>query len=106
MKEKDFRKDCLLTDSSVLARQTAARGLPVIYYERPGADPVYEADYTVQSLDELDELFFQRVYETALWASLVHRGDGAVENTGRVRKKMWKNCWQLFTDAEAGALAL
>ena len=37
MKEKDFRKDCLLTDSPVLARQTAARGLPVIYYERPGA---------------------------------------------------------------------
>ena len=63
MKEKDFRKDCLLTDSPVLARQTAARGLPVIYYERPGADPVYEADYTVQSLDDLDELFFQRVYE-------------------------------------------
>ena len=63
MKEKDFRKDCLLTDSPVLARQTAARGLPVIYYERPGAEPVYEADYTVQSLDDLDEFFFQRVYE-------------------------------------------
>ena len=54
MKEKDFRKDCLLTDSPVLARQTAARGLPVIYYECPGAEPVYEADYTVQSLDDLD----------------------------------------------------
>ena len=58
MKEKDFRKDCLLTDSSVLARQTAARGLPVIYYERPGADPVYEADYTVQSLEDLDDALF------------------------------------------------
>ena len=100
MKEKDFRKDCLLTDSPVLARQTAARGLPVIYYERPGAEPVYEADYTVQSLDDLDELFFQRVYER-------HYGlPWCIGETERLKirestEEDVEKLLELFSDAEA-----
>ena len=68
MPEKDSymeeaKTNVLLTDDPALVRAAAAQNRPVVYYERPGAEAVYEADYTVQSLDELDELFFQRVYE-------------------------------------------
>ena len=63
MKKTDTKTNVLLTDDPALVRAAAAQNRPVVYYERPGAEAVYEADYTVQSLDELDELFFQRVYE-------------------------------------------
>lgn len=63
MKKTDTKTNVLLTDDPALARATAAQNLPVVYYEHPGAGEVYEADYTVQSLENLDELFFQRVYE-------------------------------------------
>ena len=60
MKKTDTKTNVLLTDDPALVRAAAAQNRPVVYYERPGAEAVYEADYTVQSLDELDELFFQR----------------------------------------------
>ena len=63
MKKTDTKTNILLTDDPILVRAAAAQNRPVVYYERPGAETVYEADCTVQSLEDLDELFFQRVYE-------------------------------------------
>ena len=53
MKKTDTKSNVLLTDDPALVKAAAAQNRPVVYYERPGAEAVYEADYTVQSLDEL-----------------------------------------------------
>ncbi|MFQ9395591.1 MAG: GNAT family N-acetyltransferase [Lachnospiraceae bacterium] len=71
----------------------------MVYYERPGAEAVYEADYTVQSLDELDELFF-RGSMNGIMGFPGASGDGAVENQGEYRRRCGKTAG-IFTDEEA-----
>ena len=70
----------------------------------PRAEAVYEADYTVQSLDELDELFF-RGSMNGIMGFPGASGDGAVENQGEYRRRCGKTAG-IFTDEESQALAL
>ena len=57
----------------------------------PGAEAVYEADYTVQSLDELDELFFQRVYERHYGLPWCIGETEQLKNQGEYRRRCGKN---------------
>ena len=45
MKKTDTKTNVLLTDDPALVKAAAAQNRPVVYYERPGAEAVYEADY-------------------------------------------------------------
>lgn len=51
-----------VTDDASAARSAAENGFPVIYYERNGQDPVWQADLTVLSLEGLDGALMDKVF--------------------------------------------
>lgn len=59
MKKTDTKTNVLLTDDPALVKAAAAQNRPVVYYERPGAEAVYEADYTVRAWMSWTNSFFR-----------------------------------------------
>ena len=51
-----------VTDDAEAARSAAENGFPVIYYERSGQNPVWQADMTVLSLEGLEGTLMDRVF--------------------------------------------
>ncbi len=52
-----------LSDRRELIRKAADRGIPTVYYEKPGSDTVYEADLVIFDLSVLDGLTLERVWQ-------------------------------------------